>query len=164
MSDHTPAPNLTLLTTLVAIAGYHRKRYCYPAQDTIRARHQQHTSEAMSAATLNRHLRALERAHLIKRQCRHHRDANRGWVFSSTLYTFTRQTYRWLSSLGHLLRGWAQTAHGLERPAPSLNTERQYELRTHNQEGVDLKTGPPPPDKRIALSAIDKMQSKLRTK
>lgn len=102
-------PDSRILETLAGLAGHHFRTWCYPTQAKILELMKRFTGRTMSARTLNRHLRALERDGHIRRIRRHVHDKRKGFLLRSTCYVIAG---RFLSRVGRIIRAaarWAKT-------------------------------------------------------
>jgi hypothetical protein len=79
-------PDFRILEVLCGLAGKFGKTYSFPSQEKLLELVKRFTGREMSRRTLNRHLRALEEGHWLRRRRRHVYDKKRGFVFRSTLY------------------------------------------------------------------------------
>jgi hypothetical protein len=144
-NNFSSRPEFTILTVLSGVAAHHGKNYCFPAQEKILGLLSRY-GVRMSRRTLNRHLNALERSGWIKRQRRHHVDPRHGMTFRSSLYTFTKRTFRWLSGLAAAVKkavGWGGSFSSNSR-VPNLAQHIPY--RESYTGGAPPKAGGAPPE------------------
>ena len=89
-----------VLYTLLAVAKFHRKPYCYPSQKHMCKLALQFYKVQISRRTLNRILKKLEQSKLIERIRRHREGKDGKILFSSTLYKFKGKAFNYLIALG----------------------------------------------------------------
>jgi hypothetical protein len=162
--DHTPKPNLSILDILGDVAGRNRKHYCFPSQLKIAALLAQRTGRRASRATINRHLRALERDGWIHRQRRHRRGPTGALECHSTLYTFTRRAARYFAGFAFTFAVWLGAGALTSAVFPRLNPATISVLKTES--GGVLTTGPPPKttSSEVALRALTAIRATLHKK
>lgn len=78
---------------LKKLCEFHKKKYCFPSQDTIMKYCQEWEGEKISKRTLNRILVQLEEEGWISRACRHKQNADGTWIFRSSLYLLTEKVF-----------------------------------------------------------------------
>lgn len=93
-------PDTKICEVLAGLAAHHWRTWCFPSQDKICELLQRFTGRVMSRRTLNRHLNALERDGMLRRQRRHKRDPHRGMMLRSTLYTIAG---RFMARIGRIV-------------------------------------------------------------
>lgn len=98
-------PDLRVMETLMGLASYHRKTYCFPTQAKLCELVKRITGRTMSRRTLNRHLAGLERQGFVRRTRRHQAHRTHGFVMRSTLY---RIGARYLARVRNIVAGVAK--------------------------------------------------------
>lgn len=132
--------NLALAQEVSGHAAAHEKTWCYPSNNTLRAKLARFHGQNISQRTLTRHLGALEAAGWIRRQCRHQKDTTGKWTFRSTLYVILKPCQaalrRLAKQVAFFLRfsRWPQVANSV--------TPSGY------NSSAGVKIGPPPNEKR----------------
>lgn len=173
--DYTPKNTHTsILITLAAIASKHRHTWSYPSQSTIRRNTAQFSGHRMSSATLNRHLRGLERDHWIRRQHRHRLQPGGHWEFRSTLYVLTRRAWKYLAAIHGAVQRFSRKMGQVVDSLSSLNSEKQYCKKTITHAGGGDNAHPPPAitpyrppsaaEKECGAAALSSIKDLLRAK
>lgn len=111
---------IAVLTVLKDEMDYWKKSYCYPSQMRITRELAEKVSVHRSRRTVNRWLRKLEEAQIIRRQRRLKHHPIKGLMFKSTLY--------YIGWLGYeLLRHWGKI---------SMNEYRQKMAELREKERI----------------------------
>lgn len=90
----TQKPQFIIVALLVNMAKHFKKGYAFPSQKRILELLQTRYSITMSRATLNRHLKALEKLGWFERIRRHTRARDGSLEMHSTLYRLSREAFR----------------------------------------------------------------------
>jgi DNA-binding Lrp family transcriptional regulator len=101
--------SIPILVTLWKIEDKHGKDYSFPSQETILLNMSKYYGAKKSRATLNRRLRKMEDAGLIKRTRRIRRTKEHGLEFKSTMYMILMSGFKMLANAGHQV--WHKIKH-----------------------------------------------------
>jgi len=91
---------LPVLSCLNIFMSHFHKAYCFPSQARIVRFLEAELNHKLSRRQLNRVLRDMSEAFLIRRVRRHRREKGRGMVFHSTLYEITVKGWLLLYKVG----------------------------------------------------------------
>ena len=96
-----------ILETLLGLAKYHKKTYCWPSQKRLIALVEKYQGIRMARSTLNRALRWLEDNQYVPRTRRHRRVNGHTGLGKdghlkpcSTMYSFGHRTFAYLRQMG----------------------------------------------------------------
>ncbi len=118
-----------VMMTLFGVAKTHGKAYCYPSQKTILALMEKYHGFEISRRTLNRDLFELEKDGFVRRTRRLTERGIRAGRFSSTLYRFTKKSFKFLYGLSK----WVQGVFSVYRVPILAHNKSQTENEISNQ-------------------------------
>ena len=122
--------SLPVLACLNIFMSHYHKAYCFPSQARIVRFLEEELGLKKCRRQLNRDLKCMSEAFLIRRVPRHRREKGRGMVFHSTLYEITIKGWRLLYKVGivskarflEMVNRFRSFLRGQKRPEPSART------------------------------------------